>query len=301
MSRWRPTFHLDWALFRPMLRYGAQIMMVDTLGTAVANIDYIIIGRLLGEAPLALYTYAFRIPELTIKNMAQAVSTAAFPVAARLQDDLDALRNAYLRMQHYMLVILAPLGLGLFAVTPALIHLLLPARWWPLIPAMMLLSIYMVLGGINHWPGVIYKAVGRPDILNVLSFIKLAMLLPALWWGAVNYGIEGVAWGQVIVRAAGILIDMWVVSRFVHVPVRDNLRVLWPPLAAAVIMAAVVRGVFMVLDPTETNPFVLPLAIGVGAGIYAAVIWLLDRNTVGALLDLARSLLRRPRPAPAEV
>lgn len=302
MSRWRPTFRLDWALFRPMLRYGAQIMMVDALGTAVANLDYIIIGRLLGEVPLALYSYAFRIPEMTIKNMAQAVSTAAFPVAARLQDDLAALRHAYLRMQHYMLVILAPVGLGLFAVTPALIHFLMAPQWWPLIPSMMLLCIYMVLGGINHWPGVIYKAVGRPDILNALSFTKLVLLIPALWWGAANYGIEGVAWGQVIVRAVGILIDMMVVSRFVQVPVRDNLRVLWPPLAAAVIMAAAVRGVFLALDPTETNLAVLALAVGGGAGVYAAVIWLLDRNTVGALLDLARSLLRRSRPAPvAEV
>jgi lipopolysaccharide exporter len=299
MSRWRPTFRIDWALFRPMMRYGAQIMMVDALGTAVANVDYIIIGRLLGEAPLALYTYAFRIPELTIKNMAQAVSTAAFPVAARLQDDLAALRNAYLRMQHYMLVILAPLGLGLFAVTPALIHLLLPARWWPLIPAMMLLSIYMVLGGINHWPGVIYKAVGRPDILNALSFFKLVLLVPALWWGAVAGGIEGVAWGQVVVRAIGILVDMWVVSRFVHVPVRANLQVIWPPLIASVVMAVAVRGVFMQWDPAETSVFVLTLAIVVGAGIYAAVIWLLDRATVGALLTLARSLLSRARPAPA--
>ena len=43
-------------------------------------------------------------------------------------------------------------------------------------------------------------------------------------------------------------------------------------------------------------------SVGGGAGVYAAVIWLLDRNTVGALLDLARRLLRRSRPAPvAEV
>jgi PST family polysaccharide transporter len=298
VGRWRPTLHLDRTLFRPMIRYGAQVMMVDALGTAVSNVDYIIIGRLLGEAPLALYTYAFRIPELTIKNMAQAVSNAAFPVAARLQDDLAALRSAYLRMQHYMLVILAPLGLGLFAVTPGLIHFLMAPQWWPLIPSMMLLCIYMVLGGINHWPGVIYKAVGRPDILNALSFFKLAMLIPALWWGAASGGIEGVAWGQVIVRTIGILVDMWVVSRFVHVPVMDNLRVIWPPIAASVIMALAVRGVFMALDPPETNIFILALAVVVGAGVYAAAIWLLDRGTVGVLLDLARGLIRRPRPAP---
>ncbi len=300
MSRWRPTFRIDWALFRPMLRYGLQIMMVDALGTAVANLDYIIIGRLLGDAPLALYSYAFRIPELSIKNLAQAVSNAAFPVAARLQNDMEALRNAYLRMQHYMLVILAPLGLGLFAVTPGLIHLPMAPQWWPLIPSMMLLCIYMVLGGINHWPGVIYKAVGRPDILNALSLFKLVMLIPVLWWGAANYGIEGVAWGQVIVRSVGILVDMWVVSRFVHVPMIDNLRVIWPPMAAAVVMAAAVRGVFLVLDPAEMNVFILGLGVVVGAVVYAAIIWLLDRVTVTALIDLARSLLRRPRPASAE-
>jgi putative polysaccharide biosynthesis protein len=91
---------------------------------------------------------------------------------------------------------------------------------------------------------------------------------------------------------------MWVVSRFVHVPVMDNLRVIWPPVAASVIMALAVRGVFMALDPTETNIFILALAVVVGAGVYAAAIWLLDRGTVGVLLDLARGLIRRPRPAP---
>jgi PST family polysaccharide transporter len=299
VSSWRPTRLLDRTLLRPMVNYGTQIMMVGGLGWLVADIDYLIIGRFLGDAALGLYTLAFRIPELIIRNLAQAVSNVAFPVAARFQEDKAAMRHAYLTMQHYMLAILAPLGFGLFAVTPSLIHILFQDKWEPAIPVMELLSIYMVLSGISHWPGVVYKAVGRPDILNRLSFLKLVLLAPTLGWAATTYGIVGVGWGQVAVRVVVILIDMWTVSRFVQISMRANLQAIWPPLAASAIMAAAVRLVFL-LDPRESSIPLLAVAIITGGAVYAGALWLLDRPTVSALLDLARGLVaRRRRIAPA--
>lgn len=292
VSGWRPTLELRRQLVRPMLGYSFQIMLAGGLGTFVADVDYLIIGRALGEAPLGLYTLGFRIPELTIRSLAEAVSNVAFPVAARLQSDLEALRDAYLRMQHYMLLILAPMGLGLAVVTPSLIHILFQNKWDPVIPVMQLLSIYMALGGINHWPGVVYKAAGRPDILNKLSFLKLVALVPVLWWSAVNYGIVGVAWGQVIVRGAGVLLDMWIVAQFIHVSVGSNLKIIWPPFAASAIMAAVTRSVLL-LDPAESSVTVLALAILVGAIVYVGAVWLLDRLALAEMLSLARNLLRR--------
>ena len=191
-----------------------------------------------------------------------------------------------------MLVILAPLGMGLYAITPALIHLLFSPSWAPAIPVMQILCICMVLCGVNHWPGVVYKAVGRPDILNVLGLSKLVMLVPTLWWAAANYGIVGVAWGQVAVRLAGILIDMWAVSRFVEVSVLRNLRVIWPPLLASVIMALAVQALLGLLQEPSSIP-ALTLAILFGATLYGALIWLLDRSAVQALSSLALGMVRR--------
>jgi hypothetical protein len=155
-----------------------------------------------------------------------------------------------------------------------------------------------VLGAINHWPGVVYKAVGRPDILNRLSFLKLAMLAPALWWAASNYGIVGVAWAHLVVRLIGILLDMGVVSRFVKVSVLANLRVIWPPMAASLVMALAMRVIFM-LSPDERSILVMLLAVVAGAALYAATIWMLDRQAVVSLLTLGRSLIKRRRAAPA--
>jgi len=291
---WRPTLQFERKLFRPMMSYGLQVMVAGGLGTLLSDVDYLIIGRMLGAAPLGLYTLAFRIPELLIKNLSQAVATVAFPVAARLQSDLAAMRDAYLTMQRYMLVILAPLGFGLYAVTPALVRILFPPSWQPIIPVMQILTIYMVLGAINYWPGVIYKAVGRPDMLNILSFVKLVMLVPALWWGAANYGIVGVAWGQLVVRGIGILIDMWAVSGFVKVSVLHNLRVIWPPMLAAAVMALAVQALFSFAQDPLGIP-ALVLAILSGAFVYLVLIRLLDPKAVTALTTLALGMVRRRR------
>ncbi len=294
-SPWRPTFRIERALIRPILGYGVQIMTVDALGTLLSDVDYAIIGATLGTVPLGAYTLAFRIPELLIKNLSQAVSNVAFPVAARLQSDTAAMRSAYLTMQRYMLVILAPLGCGLYAVTPALLHILFQTKWEAAIPVMQILAIYMLLGGISHWPGVIYKAVGRPDILNGLSLVKLVLLVPVLWWAAVNVGIVGVAWGQLAVRVVGILIDMAFVSRFVQVSVWTNLRALWPPLAAGAGMALALQALYR-LDPGYTSISVLALAVVAAGVIYLALIWLFDRSAVSGLLGLLQNMLGRNRP-----
>ena len=275
-----------------MASYGAQIMTVGGLGWLISDVDYLIIGRLLGDVALGIYTLAYRIPELIVSNLAQSVSAVAFPVAARLQDDRPALRDAYLRMQHYMLLLLAPLGLGICAVTPSVVHILFQAKWDAAIPVMQLLSVYMVLGGINHWPGVVYKAIGRPDIMNRLAILKLAMLVPSLWWAASNYGVLGVAWGQVIVRSAGVVIDMAVVARAVDVSIGTNLRIIAPPITCAALMAVVVRSIFF-LGPDESSVPLRILAIGVGALVYIPAVWLLDRAAVGAMFTMGRNLLRR--------
>ncbi len=298
-SNWRPTRVLDRALLRPMAGYGSQIMVSNGLGTMVSDVDYFIIASLLGEGALGLYTLAFRIPEMIISNLSRAVSTVAFPVAARYQTDLPALRQAYLRMQHYMLLVLAPLGLGLAVATPTIMHTLFQARWDPAIPVMQLLSVYMVLGAISHWPGVIYKAVGRPGILNTLSFVKLALLVPVLWTGASVAGIEGVAWGQVVVQSVGIAIDMVVIARFVDISVTSNLRAIWPPFGAALTMALAMGAVLM-LDHTYTSLPLLMLATLVGAATYTATVWLLDRSAVRGLVTLGVGVFKRTSGATSE-
>jgi O-antigen/teichoic acid export membrane protein len=296
VSPWRPRRRLPGKHLRPMLGYGSQIMAVNGLGTLLVDVDYLVIGRILGETALGLYTLAFRIPELAVKNLAIAVSAVAFPVATRLQTDMEAMREAYLRMQQYMLLILAPLGFGMAAATPSLVILLLGEKWAGTIPAMTILSVYIVLAAVSHWPGVIYKAVGRPAVLTTVSAVKLVVLVPALIAGALWGGIEGVAWAQLLMAAVGIGIDLLFVSRVAGVDPLHNLRVIAPSILAAAGMALLMRGIFALDDDAASLPTLIIASLA-GAAAYAGLIWLLDREAVRGLLRLALGALGREDPS----
>ena len=296
VARWRPTFRPDWKLLRPIAGYGAQMISISGLGWLIADLDYLIIGRLLGAVPLAIYTLGFRIPEMVIRNLALSVATVAFPVTARLQADLKALRDAYLTMQHYMLMLLAPLSFGLYATTPVLMRLLFGTKWEATIPVMKVLCLYMLVSGVGTWAGVVYKAVGRPDILNKLAIVNLVLLAPVLWWCTEHGGIVAVAWGQVVMRLVYMVMHLIVVARFVHISVVANLRVIWPPIAAAGLMALAVRAVWL-LDPSQTSVLVLALAVVVGGATYLGLMWLIDRRALQALLTFGWGFLSRGRPA----
>jgi hypothetical protein len=103
-----------------------------------------------------------------------------------------------------------------------------------------------------------------------------------------------VAWGQLAVRAIGILIDMWAVSSFVKVSVLQNLRVIWPPLLASGVMAAAVQALFSMGQEPSSVP-TLAVAVVLGAIVYTLLIRLLDPRAVSSLTSLAMGMVRRRR------
>ena len=197
-------------------------------------------------------------------------------------------------MQNYMLVILAPIGFGLFAITPSLIHVLFNHKWDAGIP-----------GDANPvdlhgawWDKLLARRYlqggGQACIRNKLAIYKAVLLVPTLWWAASNYGLEGVAWGQLGVRLVAVVVDIVVVSRFVNITLAQNVRYIWPPMLAAIIMASVLE-VFFLVDPARESLLVMVAAIILGAGIYGACIWLFDRDTVARLWELGLTMLGRGR------
>ena len=165
LYRWWPRLRLQWASARRLLGYGLHILLVDLLGAVILTVDNLIVGRLLGARALGLYAVAFTIPQLVTISLAVAVSTAVFPAFAMLQRDRGTLERHYLAVQHYTALVLVPVGLGLCAVAPALVHSLFRRTWWPMIPVMQLLAIFATVQALAWSAGTTFKAVGRPDIL----------------------------------------------------------------------------------------------------------------------------------------
>lgn len=287
--RWRPSRAFDHRVAREMLGFGVNIVAVGLLGTLMVNIDYIIVGRVLGGVALGYYTIAYRIPDLFIRSTVDTVIMVAFPVLSRLQADARQLEMAYFGYLRYLAVFTFPAAVGVALLAPAFFGTFYTEEWRPSIVPMQLIALEIGIASVAYVPGIIYKSINRPDILTKLTLLKLPVVVVVLW-GAAQWGINGVAAGMVALSLASTALDSIVVQRVIGFRFIAMLRVLAPIVAATAIMALVVASVAAML-PLNVIGLIVPALVGAVA--YSAALALFSRDTLIEATMAVRNALAR--------
>jgi O-antigen/teichoic acid export membrane protein len=294
---WRPRFHLHRRLVRPLMRFGVPLLLTDIEAAIWSNLDYVVVGRMLGDTALGVYTLAYRLPEMLILSVWRVLGGAIFPFFSTIQEFPNLLRKGFLATIRYSQIVVVPLCVGLFITAGPAVHVLFGEQWRGAIPVLRLLALFAFFGSVGVNIGDVYKAIGRPDILAKLALLELVLLTPALILGA-RHGLIGVGAAHAVVAAIDTVIRLTVARHFVDVTFRDIGRQLLPSLQAGAALAVVAGGV---LWATSGAGHAISLAATVltGAAAYFAVLYRVDRESVRRL---AGWVGRRPgRPAVEEI
>ncbi len=275
---WKPRFRLHRRLVRPLMRFGVPLLLTDIQAAIWSNLDYVVVGRMLGDTALGVYTLAYRLPEMLILSVWRVLGGAIFPFFSTIQQFPDLLRKGFLATIRYSQIVVVPLCVGLFITAEPVVKVLFGERWAGAIPVLRLLAIFALVGSVGVNIGDVYKAIGRPDILAKLALLELVLLTPALILGA-RHGLIGVGAAHAVVAAIDTTIRLTVARRFVHVTFRDIGRQMLPSFEAGAALAVVAGGV---LWATSGAGHAVSLAATVlaGAATYLTVLYRVDREAV---------------------
>jgi O-antigen/teichoic acid export membrane protein len=288
LSRFRPTLRLRWGELRSMAAYGLGAAALEVLSLVAGRTDAIVIGRVLGEYALGLYTVAFRLPELVIDNMAWNVSIVAFPALARNRvREERGMTGTTLAILRFQALYALPVAAALAVLASPLVIVLFGDKWADAGPVM---SAVAVLSGITAlvFPlGDVFKALGRQRTLVLLNVIQLPIAIATIILLA-PLGIVVVAW----VRVGGMLVHGTLVLVIITILLRLPKRDVWAAAKPAVLCAAGVAigagAVRLLWDRAALAPLLV-------AGASGAALGLLTLRTLApdALRDVAEILRRR--------
>ncbi|MGI9500435.1 MAG: lipopolysaccharide biosynthesis protein [Geminicoccaceae bacterium] len=282
---WRPRRRFDPTLFRDFLHFGGHMWGVDLIGALRTNIDYLLIGRILGTSPLGLYTIAYRFPDLVVNSLNNVVGTVTHPTLVRLRDDPEGMRTYYQSYVGYIAMLTLPAGFGIALVAEPFVRVFYTDAWLEMILPMQCLAVALGVSSIGFAPGVLYKAINRPDILNYVSIIKLPPMILFLWWSTA-YGLVGVAIAQIVLAILYITLDSLIVRWVIGFGFRDLMSALWPPVAATAVMVA---GTYLLSEAFASMPIIelAVLAFG-GAVLYLGALAAFAPSRLAAALAVAR-------------
>jgi lipopolysaccharide exporter len=288
MVPWRPSFRPRRGDLRLLLRFGGTLSAVDVIAAILANVDYVLIGRVLGTTALGLYTLAFRLPELLILNLSVVAGRVLFPAFAAVGEDQRA--EAFITSFRYTLMVSLPIAVGLAALAAPLTTLAFGDQWSGSVTPMKVLTLYALGVTVGIPAGATYKAVGRADILLKLA-IPRACLLILLLAIFVDRGIAAVASCQAVVAGLFAVIGIAVASRMLRTGAASLARAAWPALVASGAMGVVTLALSAVIDPPLLR---LAGCVVAGGAAYAGILWLVAREHVMRLIRMARPKVGPP-------
>ena len=277
LAGWRPTWRFSRQITREMMGYGTHIIIIGFAGALHDNVDYIIVGRALGAVALGVYTMAYRIPELTIRSLNEVAAQVLFPILSRKQSDGVSLRAFYLGYIRYVALFTFSFGTGLALISRLFVENFMSAKWEAAVIPMALISIALALGSVGYTPGVLYKAINRPEILTRVNLAKLPVIIAVLIFCA-RWGINGVAAGQVIFAVLAIGFDCFVVSRIVKFKFVELAGALAPAAIASVSMAAVLSVIEIAFAPAGWLS--MGAVVLAGVATYAVALSVISRETL---------------------
>lgn len=189
---WRPEMHYSHTEFKSFFRFSANVLSNDVMIYMVMNADITIVGRVLGEVALGLYTWALYMVKLPIQRISGIVAKVVFPAFSKVQDDIKTFRRGYLRSITYISLITFPILIILGLYAREFILVLVTDKWIEVVIPLQILIPMAMLKSIGTIKGSVLMAVGRPDIELKWNCFYLVPLAGVVWLGT-RWGIIGVA------------------------------------------------------------------------------------------------------------
>jgi len=276
-SGWLPLLHFRWQDLSGYLKFGLYQSGGRILKYLSNNVDYLIIGRLLGAESLGYYTLAYNLMRLPMGYINPLVNTVAFPVFARVQDDMELLRRGYTRLLRYLSIATVPIMMGLFSVAHLLIPLVYGQQWQPSIVIVRIFAGLGILLSLNDPLESILMAKGRPDVLMYLGGLSTIGLIVGNWIGS-QWGIIGVAISTLLVYLMLLLpIQVKLIYRFAGLDIVKIWSTIRTTLFASSLMMAVVIVLSFLLTSMMRDIPLLIILVLTGCSIYCLLLLVLDR------------------------
>jgi PST family polysaccharide transporter len=292
LSRWtpgRPQWDTD---VRGMLAFGGHLTGFNTLNYFTRNFDNVLIGAVFGAGPLGLYSRAYNLLMLPIRQINGPISGVVMPALSALQRDDAAFRRYFVISLTLMTAVSMPLVVFAMAQARPIVLILLGEQWEDAVPIFLALGPAAFMGAFNVAPGWLYMAKGRTRALFQYGLVAAPITVLAFIIGS-NWGPVGVAWGFSIAFTACYIAIIPLSCKGTPVLPRDFVAAMWRSAASSAIGAGAVVALGRTID------FQHLLVELITSGSVFAFAFVLAWLALPGGRSVTRELLRRFRPSQA--
>jgi lipopolysaccharide exporter len=231
----RPSFNE----LREIVRFGVPAWLGSVSEFAATRTDNLAMSYLYGPRVMAEYQVAYNLADVPADQIGEQVAEALLPSFARMS--LDERKRALVASAGLLSFVVFPMAIGLGAVAPTLIHVVLRPAWFSVAPMLTVLCVLSIMRPLTWQLNSYFYANQRPRIATTCSVVKVTVLMLLM----LTAGRRGVMWACLSVGTgyvAALTIGYYSVWRDDGISPVSILRRTGAALAACIPMVIAVVG-----------------------------------------------------------
>jgi O-antigen/teichoic acid export membrane protein len=295
LGRWRPRLIFKLSSLRRLSGFGLRYMGGATFTTLNTNADNVLVGGILGQVALGIYSFAYSVILVPMSRLALPVHQLLAPAFARLQNDRAALASSWLRGTRLLLMIFLPGMITVSVVAPDLVRIVFGDKWVGAIPVIRVLAPTCALMSVQGLADAALQAVGSMRTYLWMCALSFALNLVAFVVG-IQWGLVGMATALGISTLSFMAGYLTITGLKIGSPPSALVRTLSGVCLASALLALVEVSVYSYLVDTSVGALPRALTTGViGVAVFAATCYFIERDSLLELLRIAFKALRVPQ------
>jgi len=205
---WRPGRPRRGTGVRPLLKFGAGVSVANIFYYFSGNADNILVGRFLGTGPLGLYSRAYNLFLVPLRQIHGPLGNVVQPVMSAVHGEPDRYRQVYRRTLSGITVVGMPGVVFLAVMSRPVIEVLLGDRWVGAADTFRWLAVAGFLQIVGRTFSWLFTTSGRSRAMAIWAGVTAPLTALAFVCG-LHWGISGVAAAYAICQLAFIAPGIW--------------------------------------------------------------------------------------------
>ncbi len=267
----RPRYSLSGA--GALFRFSKWLLISNFFEFLKMRASDFLIGRVQGPTMLGLYNISAEFANLPTTELGAPINRALLPGFARIGNDVAALSSAYTNAIGFVAMLVVPAAAGIFSVADFLVPVVLGAKWAGAAPLLKLLALNGAMTVIEGGIYTMLLAIGYPHDVTRVNAVYVTVQVVLMLLLVARFGTVGAAYAALFGSACAAPFFLFFLRKHTGIPSSAFLRAVSRPVAAALVMAVVLR-------------WVLPSRVAAIPG-FGSLAWLVGAVCAGACVYVA--------------
>lgn len=208
-----PKFSLNLDKTKIIFTRGRWMTLFGIFEYLYSQSDNIIVGRILGVAPLGIYQNAYKISTAPLTEVGDIFFRVTFPVFSKISDETARLKSAFIKNTLVNFILMGMAGLFIYFFATPIVNVILGSGWESAIPVVKLLSVLGVVRGVAGSTNSLLVAKENQKysaIVTIISTIGLWVTIVPL---TKYYGIMGAGLSAIIGTVVSLPFTIYFINK----------------------------------------------------------------------------------------